>query len=119
MRELTPQEVIDYGMEVDGSEVALELTAVEGIINDLKDVGTICGESENKCFNLLIEKGYGKRKFYGLLQKKTNTIWGMFYIKIQTEKTAEKIERLSYKEGGSLRFNGEANREGYMEFEIE
>lgn len=44
---------------------------------------------------------------------------GMFHIKIQTEKTAEKVSKIVGEAGGSLRFDGPSGWDGYMEFEIE
>jgi hypothetical protein len=44
---------------------------------------------------------------------------GMFHIKIQTDKTAEKVSRIAGDAGGSLHFSGDSIWEGYKEFEIE
>jgi hypothetical protein len=44
---------------------------------------------------------------------------GMFHIKIQTDKTADKIAKIAGEAGGSLRFDGDSDWEGYKVFEIE
>lgn len=101
---------------------------VEVTIGELAalDVETICGRIGNSTFALLASKGYKHRKCRGWL--KTNpplyegwgrAVSGMFHIKIQTEKTALKIEHLADIANGSLRFDGKSCFEGFMVFEIE
>jgi hypothetical protein len=46
-------------------------------------------------------------------------VMGMFHIKIQTDKTADKIAKIAEEAGGSLRFDGDSDWEGYKVFEIE
>jgi len=90
MRNLTQTEIdlaLDSNDAQDGACVAIEAT-----IQELADlgVGTICGTVGNKCFKVLADKGYGHRKCRGWYNAKDRVVDGMFYIKIQTEKTAEK-----------------------------
>jgi len=114
-----PQDALENG------EVAIEAT-----IQELADlgVGTACGHVGNKAFKALADKGYGKRKCRGWFcknpipingQTEDPYVNGMFHIKIQTDKTAEKIERISGEAGGSLRYEGDSSWEGFKEFEIE
>lgn len=49
----------------------------------------------------------------------TPQVTGMFHIRIQTDKTAEKVSRIAGEAEGSLRFSGDSLWEGYKEFEIE
>ena len=44
---------------------------------------------------------------------------GMFFIKIQTDKTAEKVEKIVNDAGGYFRYDGECGWEGFRCFEIE
>lgn len=143
MRNLTQEEInlaLDDNGEKEEGAIAIEATVQE--LADL-DAGTCCGTVGNHTFKALAEKGYGHRKCRGwFLAKPTPMtqeqweslqgvgtvpaadqsrpqVWGMFHIKIQTEKTAEKVERIAGEASGSLRYNGESNWEGFQEFEIE
>jgi len=46
-------------------------------------------------------------------------ILGMFHIKIQTDKTANKISKIAEDSRGSLRFEGDSEWDGFKVFEIE
>lgn len=119
MRNLTIEEIeeaLDDNGETEDGCIAIEATVQE--LSDLK-VGTTCGTKGNSCFVKLAEKGYAHRKCRGWFDEKTKEIVGMCHIKIQTDKTAEKIEKIAAEAGGSLRFNGDSLWEGYKEFEIE
>lgn len=148
MRNLT-QEEIDFALDDNGEKeegaVAIEATVQE--LADL-ECGTCCGSHGNKTFKALVDKGYGHRKCRGWYLEKppgiTDEHWkthvwnvggsepltdelrnpppvvmGMFHIKVQTEKTGEKISRIAGDAHGSLRYSGESLWEGFKEFEIE
>lgn len=99
--------------------------AVDITIGELAALGagTVCGSVGNKCFTFMVPK-YEKRKVKCWFHPNEPngcgpSVNGMVHIKVQTETTAEKIEHLADKGGGSLRFEGESVFEGYMEFEVE
>lgn len=136
MRNLTPEEILEG--ELDDGADDLGYTAVEARIQELADlnVGTACGIRGNTCFKTLAAKGYGHRKCRGWLKLVPDpkyaeeveawgkgedgpNVTGMFHIKIQTEQTGEKVERIAGDGDGSLRFDGPSPFEGYMIFEIE
>lgn len=120
MRRLTDEE-IEFGLD-DNGESEEGAIAIEATIQELADKGasTSCGKPGNKCFNDLVDCGYGHRKCRGWLVNDDNPeVLGMFHIKIQTDKTAEKISEIAGGAGGSLRFDGDSAWEGYKEFEIE
>ena len=107
----------------DGPQIFFEATIQE--LADLR-VETYCGNHGNQPFALLSQKGYGKRKCRGSMVLAPNPegrglmVGGMFFIKIQTDKTAEKIEKIVNDAGGSFRYDdGECGWEGYKQFEIE
>ncbi len=118
MRNLTESEVgpLDCNDEKDEGCVAVETTVEELAA---LGVGTFCGSPNNQCFAALAAKGYGKRKCRGWYQASSKTVWGMFHIRIQTDKTAEKMSDVVSESHGSLRFNGDSLWDGYKEFEIE
>jgi hypothetical protein len=141
MRNLTQKE-IDESFDSFGFIESEGYTAIESTIGELATlgVGTACGTVGNQCFDYLASKGYKHRKVRGWLDLAENKERGhqyqgaqkftdpsrrelnggeMILIKIQTETTAEKIERLAGYGDGSLRFNAPANLPGYMEFETE
>ncbi len=143
MRNLTAQE-IEQALD-DNGESEEGCVAIEATVQELADLnaGTCCGGFGNLTFKALADKGYGKRKCRGWYDAKpvpmTQADWesiqgegevpadamsrpevvGMFHIKIQTDKTAEKVERIAASVHGSLRFNGDSMWDGYKEFEIE
>jgi hypothetical protein len=140
MRNLTPEEIdkaLDDNGEAEEGCVAIEATVQESA--DLK-TDTCCGRWGNQTFKALADKGYGHRKCRGWFNKTPKQMsqetWegihgqgpvpvlgplvcGMFLIKIQTEKTGEKVERIAGAAGGSLRYDGDSLWEGFKEFEIE
>ena len=117
MRNLT-QADIDV-MFLDGEIEDCE--AVEATVQELADlgVGTICGHIGNQTFKVLADKGYGHRKCRGWFQAKEKVVVGRFHIKIQTDKTAEKVSRIAAAADGSLRYDGNSSWEGFKAFEIE
>lgn len=137
MRNLTPEE-IEEALD-DNGESEAGYIAVETTVQELADlgVGTACGSVPNQTFKALADKGYGHRKCRGWFNRAPTPlppgesetfpkgitfgpeVSGMFHIKIQTDKTAEKIERIASDAEGSLRFEGPSNWDGFMEFEIE
>jgi hypothetical protein len=124
VRGLTKEEiaVLDWSSDMEQSAIAVETTIAE--LAEV-DAGTDCGMVGNSCFRYLAEKGYKHRKCRGWFIPGPSVygdkpvVTGMFHIKIQTEETAKKVERLAAKGGGSLRFDGESEWDGYMVFEIE
>ena len=129
MRNLT-QEEIEEALD-DNGEAEEGCVAIEATVQELADmaVGTGCGEFGNQVFRELATKGYQHRKCRGWFEKKKNAlsstepyvgvVVGMFHIKIQTDETAEKIERIASDAGGSLRYSGDSLWDGFKEFEIE
>jgi hypothetical protein len=140
MRKLT-QEEVEEGLD-DNGESDDGYIPIEASIQELADMGvsTCCGRTGNKCFKALADKGYEHRKCRGWFCEKPfqmtqetyesiggkgsvpimgPDVAGMFHIKIQTDKTAEKISRIAGEAGGSLRLNGDSLWEGFKEFEIE
>ena len=119
MRKLTQVEV-DEALD-DNGEQEEGAVAIEATVSELAGlgVGTCCGGTGNKTFQALADKGYQHRKCRGWYDEKDKVVLGMFHIKIQTDKTAEKIEQIASEAGGSLRFNGDSLWDGYKEFEIE
>ena len=119
MRTMT-QEEVQEGLD-DNGELEEGCIPVEIRIQELADmdVSTGCGAKGNKCFRVLAANGYKHRLCRGWLDEKAKEIVGMFHIKIQTDKTAEKISQIAGKAGGSLRLNGDSQWEGFKEFEIE
>jgi hypothetical protein len=130
MRFLTADE-IEEAMDEDPQEALEEgEVAIEATIQELADLGveTFCGSHGNKAFKALADKGYGKRKCIGWFfenprpidgEVRAPYIFGMFHIKIQTDETAEKIQKIAGEAEGSLRYNGDSMWEGFKEFEIE
>jgi len=119
MRKLTQAEIdiaLDDNGEKDDGAVAIEATV--GELAAL-GVGTCCGRVGNKTFQVLADKGYQHRKCRGWFDEKDKVVVGMFHIKIQTDKTAQKVEESVCSAGGSLRHNGDSMWGGYKEFEIE
>jgi hypothetical protein len=131
MRNLTAEEIkqaLDDNGESENGAVAIEAT-----VKELADIETetACGKYGNKTFKALVDKGYEHRKCRGWFIDKSKLemcgekdrnapmVLGMFHIKIQTDKTAEKVEKIASDAGGSLRFNGDSLWEGYKEFENE
>jgi hypothetical protein len=124
MRNLTDEE-IDLMDEIREDEETEGFFAVETTIQELADIGaeTCCGHFGNKCFAYLASHGYRSRKCRGWLNPndadRGALVGGIFHIRIQTDKTAEKIENLAADVHGSLRFDGDSIFEGYKVFEIE
>lgn len=81
--------------------------------------GTACGAVPNTAFAALAAKGYQHRKVRSYLNQADKTVGTMIHIKIQTERTAEKVERIAAQGGGSLRFDSESQFPGFMMFETE
>jgi hypothetical protein len=129
MRNLT-QEEIEEALD-DNGEPEEGCVAIEATVQELADlnVGTGCGKVGNQAFKVLADKGYGHRKCRGWFEENRDSlsstkffggcVCGMFHIKIQTDKTAEKVERIVGAAGGSLRYSGDSLWEGFKEFEIE
>ena len=119
MRDLT-QEEINTALD-DNGEKEEGCIAIETTVQELADlgVGTCCGHTGNQVFKVLADKGYKHRKCRGWYDESGKVVVGMFHIKIQTDNTAEKIENIASKAGGSLRLNGDSLWEGFKEFEIE
>lgn len=119
MRKLTGEE-IEEALD-DNGEAEEGCVAIEATVRELADlgIGTCCGGQGNKTFQSLADKGYEHRKCRGWFDEKEKEVVGMFHIKIQTDKTAEKIERIAGEARGSLHFSGESRWDGFKEFEIE
>ena len=119
MRNLTQQEI--YEALADNGEEEEGCIAIETTIGELANLGasTLCGITGNNCFQTLADKGYDKRKCRGWYDLVTKDVCGMFHIKIQTDKTAEKISSMAGEAGGSLRYSGDSLWNGFKEFEIE
>ena len=119
MRTLMKEEV-EVALD-DNGEADEGCEPVEARVQELADmeVGTCCGAKGNRCFQVLAKEGYGHRLCRGWFDRVAKEVVGMFHIKIQTDKTAENVERIAVAAGGSLRFNGDSQWEGFKEFEIE
>ena len=114
------QEEIEEALD-DNGEPEEGCVAIEATVQELADlnVETGCGSVGNQAFKALAAKGYGHRKCRGWHDAKNGVVVGMFHIKIQTDKTADKVERIVGAAGGSLRYDGDSRWEGFKEFEIE
>ena len=135
MRRLTEAEV-DEALDGNG-EAEIPMIPVETTVQELADLDASCA-CGGVNFREAVAKGYGKRKvraWFGVereaksldeakgifvksddLDFSVNRFYvaGMIHIKIQTEKTAEKLGEIL-----GIRFEGESGWDGFMVFEDE
>ena len=126
MRLLTSVEV-DEALDGNG-EAEMAMLPIEATVQELADLDTSCA-CGGVNFKEAAMKGYAHRKVRGWfgIEREVNTtasdldysvnrfyMAGMIHIKIQTEKTAEKIGEIL-----GIRLNGESLWDGFMEFEDE
>lgn len=126
MRELTQPEIDDM-ISFGGSASDVPGTWIEAKVSELAEgnIGTACGGPDT--FIILTNKGYPHRKVRGYLihdsDESRSYLIGVIGIKIQTEKTAFKVERVIGAGGSYLRFEGPADPgttlDGFMIFEDE
>ena len=127
MRILSKEEMDTDIVTLDYLDAEPEWSPIEATVQELANlkVETACGSHGNHPFEALVAKGYGNRKCRSYMIPATNDergpmVVGMFFMKIQTDKTAEKVEKIVSDAGGSLRYDdGECGWEGYKMFEIE
>jgi hypothetical protein len=122
MRTLTEQEANELGCFFNSADISGGTGAfIEATVSQLAElgVGTPCGGEE--VFSILADNGYEHRKVRGYLAN--NMLWSIICIKIQTEKTALKIEKLLADNDALLRFDGQCDPSGtlagFMMFEDE
>ena len=135
MRRLTKVEICE-ALDENG-EAELPMLPVETTVQELADLDASCA-CGGVNFKEAVAKGYGKRKvraWFGMerdeksldeakgkfvkatdLDYSVNRFYvaGMIHIKIQTEKTAEKLGEIL-----GIRFEGESGWDGFMVFEDE
>jgi len=130
MRLLTKVEV-DEALDGNG-EAGESMIPVETTVGELAELNASCA-CGGVPFQEAVDKGYGKRKVRGWFgidrtlvefgQPEPNELdysvnkpimMGMIHIKIQTEKTAEKVGEIL-----GIRFEGESGWDGFMTFEDE
>ena len=122
MRDLTEQEISDLDNHSGGSIGADEPGGryIEATVGELAaaNIGTACGGPDS--FIVLAAKKYHARRVRGYLVRdhEREYLIGCIAITMQTENTAEKIERLA-----NIRFDSEADPDstlkGFMIFEDE
>ena len=129
MRLLTKVEV-DEALDGNG-EAGESMIPVETTVGELAELNASCA-CGGVPFQAAVDKGYGKRKVRGWFGVERNDytaipapdeldysvnkpiMMGMIHIKIQTEKTAEKLGEIL-----GIRFEGESGWDGFMVFEDE